>query len=62
MDGLDDGVAGDHDPFRWDALGSQVGEIFGGTRGARLTQLSKEQADYIGVDVHGPYKSEWYRY
>jgi adenosylhomocysteinase len=30
--------------------------------GARLTQLSKEQADYIGVDVHGPYKSEWYRY
>jgi adenosylhomocysteinase len=30
--------------------------------GARLTQLTKEQADYIGVDVHGPYKSEWYRY
>ena len=30
--------------------------------GARLTQLSKQQAEYIGVDVHGPYKSEWYRY
>jgi adenosylhomocysteinase len=30
--------------------------------GAKLTQLSKEQADYIGVDVHGPYKSDWYRY
>jgi adenosylhomocysteinase len=30
--------------------------------GAKLTQLSKEQAEYIGVDQHGPYKSEWYRY
>ena len=30
--------------------------------GAKLTQLSKQQAEYIGVDVHGPFKSEWYRY
>jgi adenosylhomocysteinase len=30
--------------------------------GAHLTTLSKEQAEYIGVDVHGPYKSEHYRY
>ena len=30
--------------------------------GARLTELSKDQAEYIGVDVHGPYKSEHYRY
>jgi adenosylhomocysteinase len=30
--------------------------------GAHLTQLSKEQAEYIGVDVHGPYKPELYRY
>jgi adenosylhomocysteinase len=30
--------------------------------GAHLTQLSKEQAEYIGVDVHGPYKPEHYRY
>jgi adenosylhomocysteinase len=29
---------------------------------ARLTQLSKDQADYIGVDVHGPYKADHYRY
>jgi adenosylhomocysteinase len=30
--------------------------------GANLTQLSKEQADYIGVPVEGPYKPEHYRY
>ena len=27
-----------------------------------LTQLSEEQADYIGVPVNGPYKPEHYRY
>ncbi|MGB0151137.1 MAG: adenosylhomocysteinase [Candidatus Poseidoniaceae archaeon] len=30
--------------------------------GAKLTPLSKEQADYIGVEVQGPYKPEAYRY
>jgi len=30
--------------------------------GARLTELSDEQADYIGVDKAGPYKPETYRY
>jgi adenosylhomocysteinase len=30
--------------------------------GAKLTTLTKEQADYIGVDVAGPYKPEHYRY
>merc|ERR1712070_1062950 len=30
--------------------------------GAQLTQLSKEQADYIGVPVDGPYKDDTYRY
>jgi adenosylhomocysteinase len=30
--------------------------------GARLTTLSKEQADYIGVPVDGPYKADHYRY
>jgi adenosylhomocysteinase len=30
--------------------------------GVRLTKLSKEQADYIGVSVEGPYKAEHYRY
>ncbi|MEO0631068.1 MAG: adenosylhomocysteinase, partial [Planctomycetota bacterium] len=30
--------------------------------GVRLTELSQEQADYIGVPVNGPYKPEHYRY
>jgi len=30
--------------------------------GAKLTQLSKKQADYIGVAVDGPFKPEHYRY
>ena len=30
--------------------------------GAKLTQLSTEQADYIGVPAGGPYKPEHYRY
>ena len=30
--------------------------------GVKLTKLSKEQADYIGVAVEGPYKPELYRY
>jgi adenosylhomocysteinase len=30
--------------------------------GAKLTTLSTEQADYIGVQVKGPYKPEYYRY
>ena len=30
--------------------------------GAKLTKLTKEQADYINVAVEGPYKPELYRY
>lgn len=30
--------------------------------GAQLTQLSSEQAAYIGVGTEGPYKPEYYRY
>jgi adenosylhomocysteinase len=30
--------------------------------GAKLTRLSVEQANYIGVDLDGPYKPEHYRY
>jgi adenosylhomocysteinase len=30
--------------------------------GAQLTQLTPEQANYIGVHVQGPYKSDLYRY
>ncbi|MEP5623191.1 MAG: adenosylhomocysteinase, partial [Hyphomicrobiales bacterium] len=30
--------------------------------GVKLSSLSKEQADYIGVTVEGPFKPEHYRY
>ena len=30
--------------------------------GAKLEKLSKEQADYIGVNINGPFKSDEYRY
>jgi adenosylhomocysteinase len=30
--------------------------------GAELDTLSKDQADYIGVTVEGPFKPETYRY
>ena len=30
--------------------------------GVKLTTLSKEQADYLGMDISGPYKPEHYRY
>ncbi|MDD2436470.1 MAG: adenosylhomocysteinase [Massilibacteroides sp.] len=30
--------------------------------GVKLTKLTQEQADYIGVSVNGPYKAEHYRY
>jgi adenosylhomocysteinase len=30
--------------------------------GANLTELSKEQSDYLGLPVEGPYKPEHYRY
>ena len=30
--------------------------------GAKLTKLTKAQAEYLGVPVEGPYKPEHYRY
>ncbi len=30
--------------------------------GAKLTTLSKEQSDYLGIPVEGPYKPDSYRY
>jgi adenosylhomocysteinase len=30
--------------------------------GVKLTMLTPEQADYLGVNVGGPYKAEHYRY
>jgi adenosylhomocysteinase len=30
--------------------------------GVKLSQLSKKQADYLGISIHGPYKPDHYRY
>ena len=43
-------------------LDEEVARLHLGKLGAKLTTLSQEQADYIGVQVEGPYKNETYRY
>ncbi len=43
-------------------LDEEVARLHLGRIGANLTTLSRAQADYIGVDVGGPYKPEHYRY
>jgi len=43
-------------------LDEKVARLHLDALGVRLTTLSKEQAEYIGVDVAGPYKPEHYRY
>jgi adenosylhomocysteinase len=43
-------------------LDEKVARLHLDALGVRLTTLSKEQADYIGVTVEGPYKPEQYRY
>ena len=43
-------------------LDEEVALLHLGKIGAKLTQLTEEQADYIGVPQEGPYKPEHYRY
>ena len=43
-------------------LDEEVARLHLDALGVELTELSKEQAEYIGVDVAGPYKPEHYRY
>ena len=43
-------------------LDEKVARLHLGKIGARLTTLTPEQADYIGVPVDGPYKPDTYRY
>ncbi len=43
-------------------LDEKVARLHLDALGARLTELSPEQADYIGVPVEGPYKADHYRY
>ena len=43
-------------------LDEEVARLHLSKMGAKLSTLTQEQADYIGVDVDGPYKNEHYRY
>jgi adenosylhomocysteinase len=43
-------------------LDEKVARLHLDSLGVKLTQLRKDQAEYIGVDVEGPYKSDHYRY
>jgi adenosylhomocysteinase len=43
-------------------LDEKVARLHLGQLGVKLTTLTQEQADYIGVKVEGPYKSDHYRY
>ncbi|TQF01847.1 adenosylhomocysteinase [Kitasatospora acidiphila] len=43
-------------------LDEKVARLHLDALGVKLTTLTQEQADYIGVPVEGPYKAEQYRY
>ena len=43
-------------------LDEKVAKLHLPALGAQVTTLSKEQADYIGVGVEGPFKGDTYRY
>lgn len=43
-------------------LDEEVARLHLDALGVKLTKLSKKQADYIGVDVEGPFKPDHYRY
>ena len=43
-------------------LDEEVARLHLGQLGVKLTTLTPEQAEYIGVDVEGPFKPEHYRY
>jgi adenosylhomocysteinase len=43
-------------------LDEKVAELHLDALGVELTELTKEQAEYLGVDVAGPYKPDHYRY
>jgi adenosylhomocysteinase len=43
-------------------LDEKVARLHLGKVGAKLTKLTEEQAEYIGVPAQGPYKPDYYRY
>jgi len=43
-------------------IDEEVAKLHLGRLNVKLTQLTQKQADYLGVDVNGPFKPEFYRY
>jgi adenosylhomocysteinase len=43
-------------------LDEEVARLHLDKLGVKLTRLTQKQADYLGVDIDGPYKPEFYRY
>ena len=43
-------------------LDEKVARLHLDALGVRLTELTKTQAEYLGVDIAGPYKADAYRY
>jgi adenosylhomocysteinase len=43
-------------------LDEEVARLHLGSLGVHLTQLTDEQAGYLGIDAAGPYKPDHYRY
>ena len=43
-------------------LDEKVAKLHLGALGAELTELTEDQAKYIGVPVQGPFKKDTYRY
>ena len=43
-------------------LDEEVARLHLGKLGVHLTTLTEKQADYLGVPIQGPFKSEAYRY
>mgnify|MGYP003528530819 CR=1 FL=1 len=44
------------------SLDEKVARLHLAKIGVKLTELRKDQADYIGVKPEGPYKADHYRY
>jgi adenosylhomocysteinase len=44
------------------SLDEKVAMLHLGKLGAKLTKLTKGQADYLGIPVEGPFKPDNYRY
>ncbi|NDH24137.1 MAG: hypothetical protein EBY49_09380, partial [Actinobacteria bacterium] len=43
-------------------LDEEVARLHLDALGVRLTEMTQDQADYLGVPKNGPYKPEHYRY